>query len=90
MFTTYNNNDEELTYIKICQSDYKYLVIEHTDKNSNGLSLFFKLVNQNRIRGFRKIILHHEATPMKYLVDKISSYENVFIMTKKEILNEKF
>jgi PAS domain S-box-containing protein len=87
-FIEVNNKEEELTYIKLSQAKIDYLVIEHADKNSNGLSVFLKLVNQNKVKDYKKIILHHEAAPMKYLTDKISSYPNVFLMTRMEILNE--
>lgn len=89
-FIEFINTNEELTQIKIGQRVIDYLIIEDVDKNSNGLSFFLNLVNENKTKDFKKIILHHEAAPMKYLVDKISSLENTFLMTQKEILKEEF
>jgi PAS domain S-box-containing protein len=84
------NIEEELSFIKICQQQFDYLIFENIDQNSNGLGLFLRLINENRIESFEKIILHHESAPMKYLVDKLANFSNVVVMTKKEILKEEF
>jgi PAS domain S-box-containing protein len=89
-FIEITDQDEELAYLKICQLKIDYLVFEYFDKNSNGLGLFIKLINDGRIGEYKKIILQYEGQPLKYLADKIASYKNVVITTKAEMLKNNF
>ena len=89
-FIEISNLNEELTQIKVGQRNIEYLIIEHIDQNSNGLSFFLNLLNENKTGQYKQIILHHEAAPMKYLVDKTESLGNVYLMNRKRILAQKF
>lgn len=89
-FLEIENTHEELSQIKIGQREIEYLIIENADKNSNALSLFLNILSEGNIGRFKQIVLHYEATPVKFLIDKVSSLNNVALLNKKEMLQLKF